>query len=344
MADSFDGGVPGRRGPPAAGDSTATTEEAKGRHWLTDAAVRLVKEKPLGSVGAAIVLLLFITGIFADLSWVGLPDVGLAPYHYNEVNMKIRLAAPSLDHPLGGDHMGRDMLSRIIYGARISMFIGVFGTAISTTLSLLIGMTCGYLGGKFDLIVQRFVDAWISFPMLFIYLTVIAIIGGGMLQLVLVLGISSGIGASRGPRALVFWIKESAYVEAARAAGAPTSRILTRTLLPNIMPVIILGMSMGMGGMIMAEAGLSFLGFGLPPPTPSWGGMISGPGRVYMVQAPWMLLWPGIALSLVIYGINVFGDALRDLLDPRLRGGLGSYRGIPKKKLEAIRRKSGEQA
>ena len=300
-------------------------KEIKARHWLTDVFVRLIKEKPLGTVGGAIVLLLFLTGIFADLTWLGLPDVGLAPYGYNEVDLSIRLDAPTLQHPLGGDNQGRDMFSRIIYGARVSMFIGVFGSSIGVATSTLIGLTCGYFGGKYDLIIQRFVDAWISFPMLFIYLTVMAIVGGGMIQLVLVLGISSGIGGSRGPRALVFWIKSNMYVEAAKAVGAPTSRILFRHLLPNIIPILILSLSIGMGGMIMAEAGLSFLGFGLPAPIPSWGGMISGPGRTYMVRAPWMLLWPGIALSLVIYGINVFGDALRDLLDPRLKGGVGRY-------------------
>ena len=318
--------------------------EKKPHHWLIDIPIRLVKEKPLGTVGAAIVLLLFFTGIFADLAWIGLPDVGLAPYGYNEVDLKIRLDAPTLQHPLGGDNMGRDMLSRIIYGARVSMTIGVFGSLINSVVSLTIGLTCGYFGGKYDIIVQRFVDAWISFPMLFIYLTIMAILGGGMLQLILVLGISGGISGSRGPRALVFWIKENVYVEAARAVGAPTSRILIRHLLPNVLPVEILGFSMGMGGMIMAEAGLSFLGFGLPPPIPSWGGMISGAGRIYMIRAPWMLLWPGIALSLVIYGINVLGDAMRDLLDPRLRGGLGRYGGVPVKKLEAIRRKSREES
>lgn len=318
----------------------ATTEQIKARHWLVDVAVRLVKEKPLGTVGAAIVLLLFLTGIFADLSWIGLPDVGLAPYGYNEVNLKIRLDPPSLAHPLGGDNLGRDMLSRIIHGARVSMFIAFFGPLISISVSTTLGLMCGYFGGKFDLIVQRFVDAWIAFPMLFIYLTVMAIIGGGMIQLVLVLGISGGIGGSRGPRALVFWIKSNMYVEASKAIGAPTSRILFRHLLPNIVPVLILSFSLGMGGMIMAEASLSFLGFGLPPPIPSWGGMISGAGRVYMVRAPWMLLWPGIALSMVVYGINMFGDALRDLLDPRLRGGLGRYGGLDQKKLEKIRQKA----
>ena len=317
--------------------------EKKSRHWLIQIPIRLVREKPLGTVGAAIVLLLCITGIFADLAWLGLPDVGLAPYGYNDVDLSIRLDAPSLQHPLGGDNQGRDMFSRIIYGARVSMTIGVLGSLINSAVSLTIGLTCGYFGGKYDLIIQRFVDAWIAFPMLFIYLTIMAIIGGGMIQLILVLGISGGISGSRGPRALVFWIKSNMYIEAARAVGVPTKRILIRHLLPNILPVEILGFSIGIGGMIMAEAGLSFLGFGLPPPIPSWGGMISGPGRTYMIRAPWMLLWPGIALSLVIYGINVLGDAMRDILDPRLRGGLGRYAALPTKKLEAIRRREREE-
>ena len=331
--------------------AAAPAEEEKARHWLVDVAVRLVKEKPLGTVGATIVLLLFLLGIFADfhwLTWVGVPaewadNVGIAPYGFNEIDLKCRLEGPTGAHWLGGDNYGRDMLSRIIHGARVSMIIGTCGPLLSASISVTLGLMCGYFGGKFDIIVQRFVDAWICFPMLFIYLTLMAIFGGSMLTLILVLGVSGGIGGSRGPRALTFWIKENVYVQAARAIGAPTKRILFRHLLPNILPMIILGLSLGMGGMIMAEASLSFLGFGLPPPTPSWGGMISGAGRIYMIRAPWMLLWPGVALSLVIYGVNVFGDALRDLLDPRLRGGLGSYGGIPQKKLEAIRKKAEEE-
>ena len=301
----------------------AVEESRKRSSWLTGFLKRLVREKPLGAVGGLIVLLLFLTGIFADLAWIGLPDAGLAPYSYKEPHVLDRLAAPSAEYRLGTDSIGRDMLSRIIYGARISMVVGLAATALSTVVSTLIGLTSGFIGGKFDIIVQRFVDAWICFPGLVIYLLLMSLLGFGLVQIILVLGISGGIGASRGSRALAFWIKESAYVEATKAIGGSTTRIVLRHLLPNVMPMIVVGFSMGMGGVILAEASLSFLGFGIPPPYPSWGQMISGQNRQHMVRAPWIPLFPGLALTLVVYGVNMFGDAVRDLLDPRLRGGVG---------------------
>ena len=285
---------------------------------------RLVKEKPLGAVGGVLVLILLLTGIFADLQWIGLPDVGLAPYSYKEVHVMDRLSPPMTPgYLLGTDSLGRDMLSRIIYGARISMIVGLSATALSTLVSTVIGLMSGYIGGKFDIIVQRFVDAWLCFPGLVIYLLLMSLIGAGMVQIILVLGIGGGISASRGSRSLAFWIKESVYVEATRAIGASTARIVWRHLLPNILPMIVVGFSIGVGGIILAEASLSFLGFGVPPPHPSWGQMIGGPARHQMLRAPWMILWPGVALTLAVYGVNMFGDAVRDLLDPRLRGGVG---------------------
>ncbi|MDD5190686.1 MAG: ABC transporter permease [Dehalococcoidales bacterium] len=174
--------------------------------------------------------------------------------------------------------------------------------------------------------VQRFVDAWVCFPSLIILITAMSIVGPGLAQILFVLGISGGIGASRFKRSLVFAIRENQYISASQAIGARPGYVMWRHILPNIMPMVVVVFSGTMGGMIMAEAGLSFLGLGLPPPYPSWGGMIAGEGRANMLMAPWMLLWPGLALTFVIFGINMFGDALRDLLDPRLRGGLGSYR------------------
>ena len=177
--------------------------------------------------------------------------------------------------------------------------------------------------GAFDLIFQRFIDAFICIPMIIVYLTAMSFFGGGMLQLILLLGITGAIGGTRGSRAFVIWIKESAYVDAARTVGGSTWRVIWCHLIRNIMPMILLKMSVSIGGMILAEAGLSFLGFGLPPPIPSWGGMLSGNGRTYMYNAPWLAIWPGVALGLTIWGMNMFGDALRDLIDPRLSGGIG---------------------
>ena len=297
-------------------DTVSGVAAPKKRALLVDLGIRLVKEKPLGTVGGVIVLLLFFTGIFADL---------LAPYGMNEINLDARLSSPSAEFWLGTDNVGRDMLSRVIYGARISMIVGLAAMSISVCVSTLIGTLCGFLGGKFDIVVQRFVDAWMCFPWLIILIMVMSLLGPGLLQTIIVLGVSGGIGGSRIIRSAVISIKENMYVEAAVAIGTSTPRILTRHLLPNIMAPLIILFTVGMGGVILIEASLSFLGFGIPPPQPSWGGMLSGLGRQYMIQAPWMAFWPGLALSIVVYGINMLGDAVRDLLDPRLRGGVGRY-------------------
>jgi peptide/nickel transport system permease protein len=279
---------------------------------------RLVKEKPLGAIGGFLVLVMLFTGIFADI---------IAPYNYKAVHPVDRLSPPSTQYILGTDSLGRDVLSRIIYGARVSMIVGLAATALNTFVSVLIGLTSGYLGGKFDLVVQRLVDAWLCFPGLVVFLLLMSLLGAGMLQMILVLGIAGGISASRGPRSYAFWLKESVYIEASRSIGASTWRILGRHLLPNILPLVIVGFSIGVGGVILAEASLSFLGFGIPPPFPSWGQMIGGPARYQMERAPWIVLWPGLALTLAVYGVNMFGDAVRDLVDPRLRGGVGGLGG-----------------
>ncbi|MFA5810624.1 MAG: ABC transporter permease, partial [Thermoleophilia bacterium] len=197
----------------------------------------------------------------------------------------------------------------------------------------------GFLGGKTDTIIQRFVDVFMCFPWLVIALTIMSVLGQGMVQVILVLGILGGIGGSRMPRSAVIGIKENTYFGAAVAIGAPKGTIFIRHVLPNIMPVLIITFTTSIGGMILSEASLSFLGYGIPPDVPSWGGMLSGSGREHMLRAPWMALWPGVALALVVYGMNMLGDGVRDILDPRLRGGLGRYSGVkakmPKKESKA---------
>jgi peptide/nickel transport system permease protein len=292
-------------------------KEKKRLPFLLEIIVRLVKEKPLGTIGGIIVLIFFLVGIFA--SW-------LAPYHYTYQDLTAILQAPSSSFLLGTDNLGRDLLSRIIYGARISMIVGLSVPAITTVMTLLIGGVSGYFGGKIDLMVQRFVDTVMCFPGLVLMLTVVAIVGPGLIQLVLVLGILGGLGGgNRVVRSVVLGIRNNVYVEAATAIGASHWRILMKHVLPNIMAIVIVSFSMGMGGAILAESTLSFLGFGIPPPYPSWGAMLSGNARRYMFDAPWMAIWPGVCLALVVYGMNMLGDGLRDVLDPRLRGGLGRY-------------------
>ncbi len=308
----------------------AVGKQKKHRPFLIDLFIRLVKEKPLGTVGLFFVICLLFAGIFAD--W-------LAPYHYMYQDLDHILEPPSAKFLLGTDNLGRCLLSRIIYGARISMIVGLSVPAISSIMQIFIGGVAGYVGGKWDLIVMRFVDTMMCFPTLVIMLTVVAIIGPGLMQLILLLGILGGLGGSnRATRSYVINIRENIYVEAATAIGASRFHIMLKHIVPNILPLIIVGFTMGMGGAILAESSLSFLGFGIPPPYPSWGGMLSGNARRYMFSAPWLAIWPGLALAVVVWGMNMFGDGLRDIIDPRLRGGLGSYRLNPKK-LEKILKK-----
>ena len=284
----------------------------KRRSRLADFFIRLVREKPLGTVGGIIVLILIFVAIFADV---------LAPYPYDEMHLYDMLQGSSAQYLLGTDQLGRDFLSRIIYGARISLLVGLAATTLNVVVAVLIGGTSGFLGGKLDLAVQRFVDAWIAFPGLLLLLTIMSIVGRGIPQMILVLGIAGGIGGSRVLRGAVIGIKENDYFLAARAIGSPGAATLMRHVLPNIMPVVIIIFSINIGGVILSIASLSFLGFGLPIEIPEWGALLSREGRKYMEQAPHLALWPGLCLTIVIYCLNMFGDAMRDLLDPRLRGG-----------------------
>lgn len=288
----------------------------KRRNMLADVCIRIVKEKPLGLVGAAILFVAIVLAIAAPV---------LTPFDSNDVNISDRLLPPSSQHLLGTDNQGRDLLTRILFGARISLIVGFGAPLITAVVSLIIGIATGFMGGKVDMVVQRFVDAWMAFPGLIIYLLVMAIVGGGLAQIVIIFGISGGIGGSRTIRSTVINIKHNVYVEAGRATGCSMRQLMMSHILPNIFPFVVILFSLHMAGAILAEASLSFLGFGVPPPNPSWGGMLSGSGRKYMEQAPWMALWPGLALSLVVYSVSMLGDALRDVLDPRLRGGVGRY-------------------
>ena len=290
--------------------------ESKQRGRFADFLIRLLKEKPLGTACGMIILLFIVVAIFANV---------LAPHDYRKRHLPDRLTSSSTRYLLGTDHLGRDLLSRLIVGARISLTVGLAATALNVVVAVLIGGTFGFLGGKPDLVVQRFVDAWMAFPGLLLLLTVMSIVGQGLLQIIVVLGVSGGIGGSRTVRSAVIGVKENDYFLAAKAVGTPTSQILIRHVLPNIMAPIIIIFSINIGGVIIAEASLSFLGFGLPIEIPSWGGLLSREGRRYMEQAPWLALWPGLFLTITVYSLNMFGDALRDLLDPRLRGGEGSY-------------------
>ncbi len=281
------------------------------RRPSVDLLVRLVRTKPLGAVGGAVFLLFLLAGIFAGV---------LAPHGVNEASMVDRLQPPSMSHVMGTDHLGRDIYSRVLQGARLSMVVGFSAAGLATVISLLLGVASGFFGGRIDMVIQRLVDAWMTFPGLVLLIVVISIVGPGLVQIAAILGLQYGIAGSRIVRGAVQSVRENVYAQAARSLGAGTFHILRRHIVPNVMPVLIVLFTTRVGAVILSEAGLSFLGLGVPPPAATWGGMLSGAGRTYMYLGPWLALAPGLSLTVVVYAINVFGDALRDLLDPRMRG------------------------
>jgi len=291
----------------AIADTLSSRPQRIARHFVD----RLFREKPLGAASGGVFLLFLFCGLFAGL---------LAPHGMNEISPLNRLRPPSWQFPFGTDNLGRDMLSRCLYGAQLSVIIGISGAALATAISAFIGIVSGYLGGKLDLVVQRFVDAWMSFPALIVLIVVVSVVGPGMPQIIVTLGLLLGIGGSRVIRGAVVSVREHLYVHAAQAIGASTARILWRHILPNVLPPLIVLFTTRVGAVILAESGLAFLGLGVPPPAPTWGGMLSGSGRTFMFQGPWLALAPGLCLTTVVYASNMFGDALRDLLDPRMRG------------------------
>lgn len=270
-----------------------------------------VRRKPLGALGAMLVLALITTAVFAPL---------IAPYPYEQTSRDFLADPFTRDHILGTDLIGRDVFSRLVFGARVSVAVGFGAVVVSTALSLAMGILGGYFGGKFDLIQQRLVDAWMAMPTLIVLLTIVAIFGPDLVTVTLAIGISRAAGSSRIKRSAVIAIKEYPYFEAARVIGASDWRILRHYVLPNIMSVVLVTATIQLGAAILLEASLSFLGYGVPPPDPSWGGMLSGEARSHMLRQPLLSIWPGLALFLVVYGFNMLGDAIRDVLDPRLRG------------------------
>ncbi len=288
-----------------------TSSRRGGLGTMLRALLNFTRRKPLGALGGFFVALVIFLAIFADV---------VAPYDYNKRNLRARLQPPSTTHYMGTDNMGRDIFSRIVYGARVSVTVGFGGIGIGVFLATLVGVTSGYFGGRFDILFQRLIDAWQAFPWLVILLSITAIFQPGIVTLIFGIGILSAASSSRIVRSATLAAKENQYVEAAWAIGASHWRIILRYILPNVFAPIIIIATIGLGFAILAESALSFLGFGIPPPFPSWGEMLSGTARMYMYRAPWLAIWPGVAISVAVFGFNMLGDALRDVLDPRLRG------------------------
>jgi peptide/nickel transport system permease protein len=265
--------------------------------------------EPLGAVTAAIILVLVLCAAGAGV---------LAPFPYDAFDVTQRLLGPSSTHLFGTDEQGRDVLSRVLFGAQSSVLIGITVVAVATCLAVSVGSVSGYLGGWVDIGVQRFVDLWLSFPGLIFVILVVAIFGNNNVVFVVTLSLLLSAGSSRIIRSATIALRSQAFVEAARSLGAPQFRILVAHILPNLLPVIIVNGSIRMGEVVLLSATLSFLGFGPPPPFPSWGRMLQE-SQTQMQYHPNLAVFPGLAIVLTVYAFNMLGDALRDVLDPRLR-------------------------
>ncbi len=283
----------------------------KRRHWAVSFALR----QPLGAAGLLVILVMAFGGIFAEF---------VAPYDPLDIDFGAMLAAPSIEHPFGTDAFGRDILSRVIYGARTALTIGFLSSFIGCTLGAAIGIASAFFGGRTDMIVQRFIDVLLSFPIIVLALVVVAMIGraplfGIDLNLILAIAIPIMPKVERVVRAAALSIREMAYIDAARAAGFSNARIIFRHMAPNVAAPYLIMLTAYIAQAILLEASLSFLGLGVTEPTAAWGLMLSGNASDFYREAPWMILFPGLAISAAVFAFNLFGDSLRDWLDPKLK-------------------------
>jgi peptide/nickel transport system permease protein len=270
-----------------------------------------IKRKPLGAIGAGLLVIFVAMAILAPALATHDPD--LNDYH-------ARVKPPSAQHWFGTDNFGRDIYSRVVYGARISIYVGVLSTLLGTALGAFAGLLSGFSGGRVDQLMQRLADVMFTIPPLVLAMAIVTLLGPSLINVIIAIAIPRVPNTNRVIRAAVLSARESLYVEASRALGCSNWRMMLRHLLPNVTAPIIVVATAGLSGAILVEASLSFLGLGVPPPAPSWGRMLSVEGMRYFETAPGMAIFPGIFISAAVFGANLFGDALRDVLDPKLRG------------------------
>ena len=272
---------------------------------------RIARQYPVGTVGAIVIILMSLSAILADV---------ISPYDPYQIHLADKFMGPSAKYLMGTDSLGRDVLSRLIHGGRISLFIGITAVVISRIGGVLLGMSAGYFGGKTQMIIMRLVDAKMAFPALLLALLIVAMLGNSLFNVIIALSLTALAPTARIMEGVTLSLKQNDYVLAARALGASHGRILSRHIFPNALPPLIVISTVGLATVVLAESSLSFLGLGPPEPTATWGSMLSTGGRAHFLSNPWLAVWPGIAITLTTLSWNMLGDTLRDIWDPRLRG------------------------
>ena len=288
----------------------AETETLTDKKPIGRVVLNLMRRKPLGAAGAVIVIIMILMAIFANL---------VAPYDPVANSFADMTQAPGLAHLLGTDQFGRDMFSRIVFGARTALFVGFTSSIIGATTGLVLGVGSAYFGGRIDLMFQRIMDIFMAFPLIIMALAVVSIFGTGAHNVIIAITIPFIPRCARVVRSSALAIREVPYIDAARANGFSHMRIILRHMVPNVMAPFLIMITAFVGQAILLEASLSYLGLGVQEPTPAWGLMLQGGAEEYALSAPWMAIFPGLAITLAVFGFNLFGDAVRDVLDPRLR-------------------------
>jgi len=290
--------------------SSAELDELLDRRSVWQRSKEIARKNPLGAFGFAFVLLMVFAALFADI--ITIHD----PVAISFANM---LVSPNAEFFLGTDQLGRDIFARIVYGARTALLVGICASVIGSVIGLVLGVASAYFGGTFDLLFQRVMDVFMAFPLIILALAIVSIFGGGIDKVILAITIPFIPRCARVVRSNALAIREIPYVDAARAMGFSHLRIILRHMVPNVMAPFLIMLTAFVGQAILTEASLSFLGMGVQEPTPAWGLMLQGGAEEYAESAPWVPIFPGLAITLAVFGFNLFGDAVRDTLDPRLR-------------------------